>query len=146
MSHRTGPRAGAVVGTDAEKIERSNMPGRFRSNVDRQFAYETKTKPERVKQTNDDMRMATVQNHANRQSELASYEVQAKAAIDTTGVSSILYIAYLNYCREIWKKANTYGGEVLKRETEAIIAKWKVRDLDETILKRLRFELINVQG
>ena len=122
------------------------MPGRFRSNVDRQFAYETKTKTERVKQTNDDMRVATVQNHANRQTELASYEIQAKEAIDKTGVSTPLYVAYLNYCREIWKKSNTYGGAVLKNETDAIIAKWKVRQLDETILKRLRFELINVQG
>ena len=121
------------------------MPGRFRSNVDRQFAYETKTKTERVKQTNDDMRAVAVQRHANRQTELTSYEIQAKEAIDKTGVSTPLYVAYLNYCREIWKKSNTYGGAVLKNETDAIIAKWKARQLDETILKRLRFELINVQ-
>jgi hypothetical protein len=56
-----------------------------------------------------------------------------------------LYVAYLNYCREIWKKSNTYGGAVLKNETDAIIAKWKARKLDEEILKHLRFVLINVR-
>ncbi len=59
----------------------------------------------------------------------------ACAAMDPTGVPSPLYVAYLNYCREIWKKSNTY----------AIIAKWKVRQLDEEILKHLRFVLINVR-
>ena len=54
-------------------------------------------------------------------------------------------MAYLNYCREIWKKSNTYGGAVLENEIDAIIAKWKVRKLDEDILKKLRFDLINVK-
>jgi hypothetical protein len=122
------------------------MPGRFRTNLDREAAYEAKTKPERVKQTSDDVRARAVMRHAQKQAELAIFEIQAKEAIDKTGVSIPLYVAYLNYCREIWKKSNTYGGQVLKNETNAIIAKWKARDLNETILKQLRFELINVQG
>lgn len=121
------------------------MPGRFRTNVDREAAYAIKTKPERVKQTNDDVRERALARHSFKQAELAAFELQAKEVIDTTGVSSPLYVAYLNYCREIWKKSNTYGGAVLKNETDAIIAKWKVRELDEAILKRLRFELINVR-
>jgi hypothetical protein len=122
------------------------MPGRFRSNVDREAAYEIKTKPERVKQISDDVRVRALARHSWKQTELAAFELQAKEVIDSTGVSTPLYVAYLNYCREIWKKSNTYGGAVLKNETDALIAKWKVRQLDETILKRLRFELINVQG
>jgi hypothetical protein len=113
--------------------------------VDREAAYAIKTKPERVKQINDDVRERALARHSFKQAELAAFELKAKEVIDTTGVSSPLYVAYLNYCREIWKKSNTYGGAVLKKETDAIIAKWKARDLDGAILKRLRFELINVR-
>ncbi|HTW91538.1 MAG TPA: hypothetical protein VMH22_07490 [bacterium] len=120
------------------------MPGRFRSNVDRLAAYEIKTDPERVKKTNEDMRKQSLARHADKQTALSVFELKAKEAIDPTGVPSPLYVAYLNYCREIWKKSNTYGGAVLKNETDAIIAKWKARKLDEDILKHLRFVLINV--
>ena len=121
------------------------MPGRFRTNVDRDQAYRIKTDPERVKKTSEDIREHTLQRHSNKQTELAAFEIQAKEAIDPTGVPSPLYVAYLNYCREIWKKSNTYGGAVLKNETAAIIAKWKARQLDEESLKHLRFVLINVR-
>jgi len=121
------------------------MAPRYRSNVDREQAYFIKTDPERVKQTSEQMRQQSLQRHSNKQTELTKFEIQAKEAIDPTGVPSTLYVSYLNYCREIWKKSNTYGGAVLKNETDAIIAKWKVRKLDEEILKHLRFVLINVK-
>jgi len=124
---------------------RSSMAPRYRSNVDREQAYFIKTDPERVKQTSEQMRQQSLQRHSNKQTELTKFEIQAKEAIDPTGVPSTLYVSYLNYCREIWKKSNTYGGAVLKNETDAIIAKWKVRKLDEEILKHLRFVLINVK-
>ncbi|MEO0079702.1 MAG: hypothetical protein ABIK44_03390 [candidate division WOR-3 bacterium] len=124
--------------------ERSHMPGRFRTNVDRLARFEAKTRPERVMETSEDIRQAAVQRHGQRQTELAAFELQAKEAIDGLNLSVTLYLSYLNYCRELWKKANTYGGAVLRRETEAIIAKWAARDLDETILRKLRKELINV--
>ncbi|MBM3322760.1 hypothetical protein FJY69_04725 [candidate division WOR-3 bacterium] len=121
------------------------MPARIKTNLDRQFKYTTKTKPERVKQTSDDVREYALARHQVRQTELASFELQAKEAIDQFDISSALYVGYLNFCREMWKKSNTYTGTVLKRETEAIIAKWKVRDLNEEIMKNLRFQLINVK-
>ena len=139
------PVAGDIAGCDAERLERSHMPERYHTGVDRVAAYEIKTKTERVKQTNDDLRARALQRHAAKQELLASFEVQAKQAIDATGVSTPLYIAYLNYCRELWKKANTYSSEVLKNETNAIIAKWKARDLDEATMKQLRTDLINVK-
>lgn len=120
------------------------MPGRFRTNVDRAQKYEIKTRPERVKQVSEDVREAALLRHGTRQAELASFELKAKEAIDGIGVSTPLYVAYLNYCREIWKKSNTYGGAVLKKETEAIIAKWAARDLDQAVLRRLRKDLISV--
>jgi len=121
------------------------VPSRYRSNFDREQAYTIKTDPERVKQTSENIREKALRNHNTWQTELTKFELQAKEAIDPTGVPSTLYVSYLNYCREIWKKSNTYGGAVLKNETDAIIAKWKVRQLDEDILKHLRFVLINVK-
>ncbi|MEO0078105.1 MAG: hypothetical protein ABIK86_03790 [candidate division WOR-3 bacterium] len=121
------------------------MPARIKTNVDRQFKYTTKTKPERVKQTSDDVREYALARHEVRQTELANFELQAKEAIDQFDIPSTLYVGYLNYCRELWKKSNTYSGTVLKRETEAIMAKWKVRGLDDEIMKNLRFQLINVK-
>jgi len=120
------------------------MPGRFRTSVDRVQKYEAKTRTERVKQIGDDVRQASLVRHGAKQAELASFELQAKECIDGLGVSTPLYIAYLNYCREIWKKWNTYGGAVLKKETEAIIAKWAARDLDPTVMRKLRRDLISV--
>ena len=122
------------------------MPLRYRSNIDRERAYLIKTDPERVKQLSEKMHQHAVQNHSFQQGELTNYELEAKKHIDMTGVPSPLYVSYLNYCREIWKKSNTYGGAVLKKETDAIIAKWTAREMDPDILKRLRYELINVQA
>jgi hypothetical protein len=122
------------------------MPGRFHDNADRDFAYRVKTTPERVKQTSEASRERTVQRHLDRQTELAAFEIQAKKAIDPTGVPSTLYVSYLNYCREIWKKHNTYGGAVLENEIEAIIAKWKVRQLDEAVLRKLNMELFSIRS
>ena len=122
------------------------MLGRFRSSVDRLAAYEIKTDPERVKKTNEDMRKQALDHHSAKQTALSIFELKAKEAIDPTGVPSPLYVSYLNYCRELWKKSNTYGGAVLENETNAIIAKWKARQLDEDILKKLRFELISIRG
>jgi hypothetical protein len=122
------------------------MPGRFRSNVDRLAAYEIKTDPERVKKTNEDMRKQALDHHSAKQTALSIFELKAKEAIDPTGVPSTLYVSYLNYCREIWKKSNTYGGAVLENETNAIIAKWKTRQLDEDILKKLRMDLFSIRG
>ena len=122
------------------------MLGRFRSSTDRLVAYEIKTDPERVKKTNEDMRKQALEHHSAKQTALSIFELKAKEAIDPTGVPSPLYVSYLNYCRELWKKSNTYGGAVLENETNAIIAKWKARQLDEDILKKLRFELISIRG
>ena len=107
--------------------------------------YRTGTQPERVTETSDAIREQSPQRHSSKQTDLAAFELQAKEAIDPTGVPSPMYLAYLNYCREIWRKSNTYGGAVLRTETEAIIARWKARQLDEDILKHLRFVLINVK-
>jgi hypothetical protein len=122
------------------------MPGRFRSNADRIPAYEIKTDPERVKKVNEDMRKQALDHHSAKQTELSIFELKAKEAIDPTGVPSTLYVSYLNYCRELWKKSNTYGGAVLENETNAIIAKWKARQLDEDILKKLRMDLFSIRG
>jgi hypothetical protein len=122
------------------------MPGRFRSNADRIPAYEIKTDPERVKKINEDMRKQALDHHSVKQTELSIFELKAKEAIDPTGVPSTLYVSYLNYCRELWKKSNTYGGAVLENETNAIIAKWKARQLDEGILKKLRMDLFSIRG
>ena len=121
------------------------MAPRFHDNADRDFAYRTKTTPERVKQTSEAFRERTVQRHLDRQTELASFEIQAKKAIDPTGVPSTLYVSYLNYCREIWKKHNTYGGAVLENEIEAIVAKWTTRKLDESILRKLNMDLFAIR-
>jgi hypothetical protein len=122
------------------------MPGRFRSNTDRDFAYAVKTIPECVKQANDAMREHSLRNHSTKQAELAAFEIQAKKAIDPTGVPSTLYVSYLDYCREIWKKSNTYGGAVLENEIEAIIAKWKARKLDEAILRKPNMDLFAIKS
>ena len=121
------------------------MAKRFKTADVRIFKYEAKTKPERVKQTSDDLRAKMLEHHTAQQIDLASFELKAKEAIDGTGVSSTTYISYLNFCREIWKKANTYGGKVLERETDVIIMKWKMRELDEGILENLRHQLIGVK-
>ena len=60
----SGPRSGAeerpgrnaATGAARNAAERNRRPARIRSNIDRQFKYETKTKPERVKETSDDVR------------------------------------------------------------------------------------------
>jgi hypothetical protein len=121
------------------------MASKIKDVSDRQFKYEAKTESEQVKATNDRVRSYALRRHHERQNALANFENQAKDTIDQQDIPSALYVSYLNYCRELWKKANTYNNEVLRNETNAIIAKWKVRGLDEDIMKYLRTGLINTQ-
>jgi len=72
-------------------------------------------------------------------------ETEVKQVLDGEGVYTILYPAYLNFGREMWKKSQqNISGETLAIEAATLVAKWVARGLDQTVLEKIRTDVFNV--
>jgi hypothetical protein len=85
-----------------------------------------------------------VEKQAAAQVELETLETRAKTFLGTLGVPSWTYPAYLNFCREVWKKTRSFNDETLLNEAQVIQAKWVARKLDSAVLNRLRREFFGL--
>jgi hypothetical protein len=110
----------------------------------RQFAYKVKTKPERVKEINEERRELMLAMHEAMQASITAMETKAKEVLNLSAVPTPSYVSYLNFCRELWKKAQKFAGPSLNKEAAAIAAKWKARELREDVLKELAFGVFNI--
>jgi len=111
---------------------------------DRIFNYKVKHDPEHIKQLHMLRRDQMLAKQTEKQEALVELETRAKEVLGTTGVPTYSYVAYLNFCREVWKKKNRFSGESLARETRAIMAKWIARELREDVLIKLRREVLTI--
>lgn len=115
-----------------------------KSSVDRIYNYELKLDTETLKKQADKRRERMLEKQAAAQVELESLETRAKTVLGTMGIPTWAYPAYLNFCREVWKKTRSFNDETLMMEAMVIQAKWVARKLDETLLNRLRHEFFGL--
>jgi|MudIll2142460700_1097286.scaffolds.fasta_scaffold460380_1 hypothetical protein len=113
-------------------------------NTRRSFAYNVKTKPERIKEINDDRRDAMMALHRAAQTQITTMEIKAKQILGPTGVPTTSYINYLNFCRELWKKSGRFTHLSLYNEAAALAAKWMARELRPEVLRLLAKTLFGV--
>lgn len=72
-------------------------------------------------------------------------EVMVRQVLNGEGVSVVLYPAYLNFGREMWKLgAKGISGESAALEAQTLIQKWVARGLSQTVLEKLRTDVFSV--
>ena len=109
-----------------------------KSTDDRIYNYALKHDTEVIKKQTDKRRDRMLAKQQAAQAELFALEEKAKIVIGTYGVPTYTYPAYLNFCREAWKKSKRFSGETLNKEAMIIEDKWVARELKREVLDELR--------
>ncbi len=104
-----------------------------------------KTETEKVKQILDDRRPDMLKRYEAAVASLCEMEVKARQTLNAAGVHTIMYVAYLNYARQLYKLSRQKGisGESFALSAEVLLQKWADRGLDPAVLARLRTEVFD---
>ena len=111
---------------------------------DRIYNYDLKYNTETIKQQLDKRRERMLAKQTEAQVALADLEDRAKVVLGAQGAPTYAYPAYLNYCRELWKKARKFHDQTLAKEAIVLQDKWTARELKKGILEVLRKEVFGI--
>ena len=76
---------------------------------------------------------------------IVAMELQVKEVINAAGVSTALYVPYLNFGRQIWKMTKeNMSGETAAMAAEVLLRKWAARGCDPGVLAQIRFKVFNI--
>jgi hypothetical protein len=73
-------------------------------------------------------------------------ETEVRQILNAAGVSTIQYPYYLAFGREMWKLTNRISGESAAKGAGALMAKWEVRGLSETLLAQVCYDVFGVSA
>jgi uncharacterized membrane protein len=71
-------------------------------------------------------------------------EIAVKQILDTIGVPTWSYAAYINFGREIFGIKRRYAGDELDKRIETVMTKWLERKLDKTILEKIKNRVLEM--
>jgi len=117
-----------------------------RSTIRRMKKLEANYDPDSIRQSLEKQRDGILEQQAVKQAELEKVENLTKLIISEQGVTSALFVSYLNFARQIWKIQNTFSSETLKIEADIMLYKWTRRGLNEDILKRIRNQIFTLEA
>jgi hypothetical protein len=106
--------------------------------------YEAKLDPEVIKKRFEAEKEAMLEQESNLIPELCALEESAKALIDEACSSVIKYPFYLAYARELWRLTKRFGGNMLLQEIRILEMKWEARELDQSLMERIRVSLFGI--
>lgn len=112
----------------------------------RALAYRIKTNPERVKQTLEAQIEDMRSRYETVMEKVWSMEAEVKAVLNDKGVSTSLYVPYLNFARQLWKLSNQQeiSGRSLAMAAQVLLDKWAARGLDPDILTAIRYQVFSI--
>ena len=115
--------------------------------VKRAANWEAKYNTERVKATLDDLRAQMAERYRAAVEPLVSMEKQVKQVLDQCGVSTSLYVPYLNFGRQLYKltRQREISGESFAMAAQVLLDKWAARGCDPAVLAKIRTDVFNVQ-
>jgi hypothetical protein len=72
-------------------------------------------------------------------------ETRTRQVLNSAGVQTILYVAYLDYARQLYKLSRQRGisGESFALQAELLLGKWSGRSLDPAVLAAIRTEVFD---
>jgi len=117
-----------------------------RTTLRRLQKFEAKYDPESIKKTIEKQRDAIIEQQWFKQAELEKIENLTKVILGEANVPTPLIPAYLNFARQVWKIRNKFSAEILKTETDIMLYKWTRRQLQESVLIRIRNEIFTLEA
>ncbi len=108
--------------------------------------WEAKFNTQRVKETLDDLRGQMLIRVHGAFAALCSMEEQVRQVLNSAAVPTILYVAYLDYARQLYKLSmqKNISGDSFAREAQVLLEKWQGRSLDPEILAKILHDVFNV--
>jgi hypothetical protein len=76
--------------------------------------------------------------------QLEDVERRAKQLLDAVSVSCIQIAPYLCFSREVWKRQSNKHGETLAIAVDEMVVKWKMRGLNENLLRKTAREVFDI--
>jgi hypothetical protein len=116
--------------------------------VKRAERWKAKYKVERVKDTLNDIREDMGKRYEAAIADVCVMEGKVKEVINTAGVSTVLYVSYLNFGRQLYKlsRQQNISGESLAMAAQVLLDKWTARGCDPDILATVRKEVFNIDA
>ena len=117
----------------------------MRDNSYREARWKAKFKTERIKSTLDDLKDQMAMNYSAVAGQINAMEMQVKQVINQNGVTTIFYVPYLNFGRQLWKMTRKeMSGETAAIEAKVLLEKWAARGCNPVVLARIRSEVFNI--
>jgi hypothetical protein len=110
-------------------------------------SWNAKYNTERIKATLDAMRPDMQARYQAAMTAMFANDMKVKQVLNGKSVSTILYVPYLSFGRQLWKlsREQDIAGDSLQLAAEALRLKWKARGLDEDVLLAVQREVCSVQ-
>jgi hypothetical protein len=110
--------------------------------------WQVKTDTGKVKAILDDLRPNMLKHYEAAVVSLCEMETKARQTLNAAGVHTILYVAYLNYARQIYKlsRQQSISGESFALSAQVLLDKWSARGLDSSVLARIRTEVFDASA
>ena len=110
-------------------------------------SWNVKYNTERIKATLDAMRPDMQARYQAAMTEMLANDTKVKQVLNGKSVSTILYVPYLSFGRQLWKlsREQDIAGDSLELAAQALRLKWKARGLDEEVLLAIQREVCSVQ-
>jgi len=101
---------------------------------------------ERVKGTLEDLRDEMAARYQAAIADVTAMETKVREVLNANGVSTSLYVPYLNFGRELYKLSRQKGitGESFAMAAKVLLDKWHARGCDEDILAQIRSDVFSV--
>ena len=111
----------------------------------RRMNWQTKTDTGKVKAILDDLRPNMLKHYEAAVASLCEMETKARQTLNTAGIHTIMYVAYLNYARQLYKlsRQQSISGESFALGAQVLLDKWAARGLDSAVLARIRTEVFD---
>jgi hypothetical protein len=116
-----------------------------RDIVRRLKRYERKFDVENIAKQFNAAKEEMEMRHKAAQIELFDVELRTKAVLGQCSVPTILYPAYLNFARQVWKLHKNFIGGTLQGEIQVTLDKWAARKLERDILDQIRAGVFSVK-
>jgi hypothetical protein len=108
--------------------------------------WKAKYKTDRVKATLDDMRDEMAARYEAAVADLVTMELQVKEILNASGVSTAMYVPYLNFGRQLYKlkKQQNISGESFAMAAKVLLDKWAARGCDPDVLAKVRTDVFDI--
>ena len=110
--------------------------------------WQTKFNTNRVKDTLDTQRQRMLERYSDVTARLCAMEISVKQLLGFAGVSTIFYVPYLNYGRQLFKLSTQrdISDSAFAKASQVILESWVNRGLDADVLDLIRTQVFNTHA